>query len=206
MKINDTKEGCKTWFCKSAADQEITWQNQCRFGVLVESTVYIGLNIHLHEVLQAGFTLSLSPELSIIYPCMRVVPNFKWAWHAFRQLQPVLLAEGSAWGNSILLTEVMVWWQVAVKNLSSDWGGDASCFPQHLNLKDPQDGCHGNGAFWVLKKRLNHIHMRNVSGAAGCENRQLPQPADEKEQVFLPFFAIRNFQEASMVLSHKKFW
>lgn len=70
-----------------------------------------------------------------------------------------------------------MWWQAAVKNLSSDWGGDALCFPQHLNLKDSQDGCNGNGAFLVLKKHLNFIHMSKVSGAGDCENSQLPQPA-----------------------------
>lgn len=93
MKMNDTQEGCKFLFCKSAVDQCVTWQNQCRSGVLVKSTVCIGLNIHLHEVLQAGFTLSLSSELSIIYPCLKVLPNFKWAGHALRHLQAVLLAE-----------------------------------------------------------------------------------------------------------------
>lgn len=56
MKMNDTQEGCKILFCKSTADQLVTWQNQCKFGVLVKSIVCIGLNIHLHEVLQAGFT------------------------------------------------------------------------------------------------------------------------------------------------------
>lgn len=70
-----------------------------------------------------------------------------------------------------------MWWQVTVKNSSSDWGGDASCFLQYLNLKDPQDGGHGNGAFLAIKKQLNYNHMRNISGATGCENSQLPQPA-----------------------------
>lgn len=70
-----------------------------------------------------------------------------------------------------------MWWQVAVKNLPSDWGGEVSCFPQHLNVKDPQDGHHGKGAFLVLKKQLNYNHMGKDSGATGCENSQLPQPA-----------------------------